>query len=277
MPTDPADKQREARWKEEAQFFDEWAERAGDDIGPLDPLAVARYGSKHPRRRFHKEFRFRLLGSLTGKRILDVGCGDGLNAVMLARHGATVTGIDVSPKAVELATRRAELTGVSDSAKFLCSPLETVDLAPGSFDVVWGDAVLHHLLADLDQVLAKLALWTKPSGMLLFAEPVNLNSTLRRIRFMVPVKTEATPDERPLERAEVRLLEKYIVDLHMEPFTLLGRLDRFVLHAYNYERSSRPRRAISSLLASIDYLVLRTPGLTNLAGNVVFYGRPRQI
>ena len=54
------------------------------------------------RRRFNKEFRFMLMGDLRGKAVLDVGCGDGLNAVMLARLGARVTGVDVSPRAVAL-------------------------------------------------------------------------------------------------------------------------------------------------------------------------------
>ncbi len=271
---DPGNKSREERWREEAQFFDEWADRAAREVRPVDPLALARYAS--PRRRFNKEFRFRVLGSLTGKRVLDVGCGDGTNAILLASLGAQVTGIDVSPKAVELAAKRAELSGVSASTHFLCSPLETADLPAASFDVIWGDAILHHLLAELDWVLPKLAGWVKPSGLMLFSEPVNFNSTLRRVRFMVPVKTEATPDERPLEPGEIQLLHKYIADLRVEPFTMLGRLNRFVLANYNYERASRPRRAISNLLAGIDYAVLRTPGFRSLAGTAVIYGRPRQ-
>jgi 2-polyprenyl-3-methyl-5-hydroxy-6-metoxy-1,4-benzoquinol methylase len=276
MPTEPdaaARRTREERWRKEAQFFDEWAGRAAQDVRPIDPLTVARYRS--PRRRFNKEFRFRVLRSLEGKQVLDVGCGDGTNAVLLASLGANVTGIDVSPKAIELAARRAELSGVADRTRFLCSPLETADLAPRSFDLIWGDAILHHLLAELDQVLPKLAGWAKPGGILLFSEPVNFNRTLRRIRFLVPVTTEATPDERPLEPGEIRLLEKYIADLRVARFTMLGRLDRFVLANYNYERSAWPRRAISNILAVIDYAALRLPGLASLAGTAVLYGRPR--
>ncbi len=275
MPSEPQNRRREERWSEEAKFFDEWAQRASEEAGPIDPLVLARYGANPPRRRFNKEFRFRILGSLAGKRVLDVGCGDGHNAVTLAKLGATVTGIDVSPGAIDLARRCAELSGVSGSTEFLCSPVEELNLPAASFDVVWGDAILHHLLADLDPVLAKLASWAKPSGLLLFSEPVNFNATLRRIRFMVPVKTDVTPDERPLEAGEVRLLEKYIANLRMEPFTLLGRLDRFVLPGYSYERSSAARRGIANLFAAVDYMVLRTPGFRSLAGTGVFYGQPR--
>src|ERR1700735_4748987 len=122
------EKKREERWREEAQFFDEWADRAAGEVRAIDPLALKRYSSPHLRRRFNKEFRFRVLGSLRGKRVLDVGCGDGVNAVLLASLGAEVTGIDVSPKAIDLATQRAKLSGVASSTRFLCSPLENADL-----------------------------------------------------------------------------------------------------------------------------------------------------
>jgi 2-polyprenyl-3-methyl-5-hydroxy-6-metoxy-1,4-benzoquinol methylase len=273
--SDSGNKPREERWREEARFFDEWADRAFSDARPIDPLALARYGSPHVRRRFNKEFRFRILGKLPGKRVLDIGCGDGTNAILLASLGAQVTGIDVSPKAVELAAKRAELSGVSASTRFVCAPLETADLPAASFDVIWGDAILHHLLAELDRVLPRLVAWAKPDGLLLFSEPVNFNPTLRRLRFMVPVKTEATPDERPLEPREIDLLSKYIADIRVEPFAMLGRLNRFVLSNYNYERASRPRQAISNMLAAVDYAILRTPGFRSLAGTAVLYGHPR--
>jgi 2-polyprenyl-3-methyl-5-hydroxy-6-metoxy-1,4-benzoquinol methylase len=272
---DSGNKPREERWREEARFFDQQADRAAREIRPIDPLALARYSSHHLRRRFNKEFRFRVLGALAGKRVLDVGCGDGTNSILLASLGAQVTGIDVSPKAIELAAERAKLSGVSASTRFLCGPLETADLPAASFDVIWGDAILHHLLAELDQVLPRLAAWAKPEGLMLFSEPVNFNPTLRRVRFMVPVKTEVTPDERPLEPPEIRLLSKYIADLRVEPFAMLGRLNRFVLANYNYERASWPRRAISNILAGVDYAVLRTPGFRSLAGTAVIYGHPR--
>src|SRR5262249_45035928 len=97
-----ADHQQQ-RWDAEARFFDEWAEKAARAVEPVHPLTLARYGARSPRRRFNKEFRFRILGDLTGLRVLDAGCGDGVNAVLLAKLGAVVTGIDVSPKAIELA------------------------------------------------------------------------------------------------------------------------------------------------------------------------------
>src|SRR2546427_5685850 len=147
---------REQRFAEEAAFFDEASRKIDVATLPIDPLAFQRYSRSVLRRRFNKEFRFKILGRLTGKRILDVGCGDGLNAVMFAKMGATVTGIDLSAKAVEVGRRRAEVNGVSDHVTFLCAPIEMVDLADDSFDIVWGDGILHHVLVELELTIRQL-------------------------------------------------------------------------------------------------------------------------
>jgi 2-polyprenyl-3-methyl-5-hydroxy-6-metoxy-1,4-benzoquinol methylase len=264
---------RQERWKSEAEFFDAWAVKAAHHVTPTDPLAIRRY-SHRLRRKFNKEFRFLLMGSLRGKSLLDVGCGDGSNAVMLAQLGAFVTGVDISTKAIDLAWKRADINGVKDSVRFCCSPLETADFAQNSFDIIWGDAILHHLIAELDSVVRKLTQWAKPGALLLFGEPINFNNTLRKFRFMLPVKTDGTPDERPLEPAEIEIVRRYIPDLRVRPFNLFGRLDRFILPTASYERSSWPRRAVSNSLATLDYFLLSLPSIDQLGGTAVMYGHP---
>lgn len=259
------------RWKKEAEFFDHEAEAARERLGPVHPLTIERYGTLK-RRRFSKEFRFRVLGDLTGKNVLDVGCGDGENAMNFAKLGAIVTGLDISPKAIELATRRAEVNHVSGSTTFICSPLETAQFTPGSFDVIWGDAVLHHLIADLDTVMTHLMEWLKPGGIIMFGEPVSLSSALRKFRMMLPIKTDATPDERPLERGEFEIIERHVPDLTIRYYSILERFNRYVLVDENYELSSAFRRAIQNLLNAIDYAVLSIPPLHWLAGTAVMYG-----
>jgi 2-polyprenyl-3-methyl-5-hydroxy-6-metoxy-1,4-benzoquinol methylase len=266
---------RQERWNTEAQFFDEWAAKAAEEITPTDPLALKRY-SPPLRRKFHQEYCFLVMGSLKGKTVLDVGCGDGANAVLLAQLGATVTGIDISPKAIELARKRAEINGVKDTARFTCSPLETADFSPNSFDIIWGDFILHHLISELDSVARHLTEWAKPGALLLFREPVNFNNALRKLRLKLPVKIDGTPDERPLEPADVEIVRKYIPDLQLKPFNLLGRLNRFVMPTQNYERSSWPRRAASNTLATLDYFLLSVPGISRLGGTAVMYGHPRK-
>jgi SAM-dependent methyltransferase len=152
--------------------------------------------------------------------------------------------------------------------------LETAALAPDSFDAVWCDAILHHVIAELPCVLDRLTHWARPGALLIFGEPVNFSATLRRIRAMLPIQTDATPDERPLGPAEIAIIRRYVRDLKIRPFGLFSRLDRFLLPRYNYELAAWSRRAASNICAAVDAAVLASPFLQSLAGSAVLYGYP---
>src|SRR6185312_8405904 len=132
---------------------------------------------------------------------------------------------------------------------------------------------LHHLIAELDFVMAQLCRYAKPGGTLLFAEPVNFSPILRRLRFTIPVHTDATPDERPLEPAEIEIVCHHIPGLRIRRFSFLGRLDRLLLKDYNFERSHPLRRCISDLMARADAVCLRLPLLENFCGTAVLHGK----
>jgi len=261
------------RWQREREFFDRHAEGAAHDIKPVPPETLHRYGQLK-RRFFSPEYRYRVVGDLSGKHVLDVGCGEGINTVVLAKLGAFVTGIDISQGAIDAAMERARVNGISDRVRFECAPLELASFQPGTFDIVWGEAILHHLIADLDDVLARIASWAKPDATILFAEPIVLSRTLRRIRLMLPLHTDATPDERPLEEPELALVSRHLRDIELRHFDFLGRLDRFIIPTGNFEKSSAVRRAVSSVLRVIDYGLLSVPGVQRLAGSCVIHGRP---
>lgn len=265
--------QDEARWKEEAAFFDRDADGRVQEVLPVEPQTLRRYTARLLRRRSSAEFRFRVAKNLQGKRVLDVGCGDGNNSVLLAKLGAHVTGIDVSPKSIQVAKKRAEVNGVSNLVQFVCSPVEEAEIPPHSFDVIWGDAILHHMIENLEFVLQQLTLWAKPGALMLFSEPVNLNRTLRRLRFAFPIETDVTPGERPLEPSELKILKRFLPELRIRFYSFFGRLDRFILIGYNYERSPLWRQIIANSFAYLDYALLSLPVARNMAGYAVFYGR----
>jgi 2-polyprenyl-3-methyl-5-hydroxy-6-metoxy-1,4-benzoquinol methylase len=261
-----------SRWASEARFFDAEAEKLAGRLQPLDPRTVARYHEPE-HSWFNKEFRFQLLGNLRGKKVLDVGCGDGTNAVLMAKYGAHVTGVDISPGSIEVCKQRARLDGVESQTRFLCSPLETVSLPEASFDIIWGDGVLHHVIPELDPVMHQLMRWAKPGALFVFSEPVSLTPWLRKLRRGVPIHTDATPDERPLEKAELSILLRHLPGLEMKWFHLLGRLNRFILHEdQTYERAPLPRRLLVDMLGRVDERVLSVPHLRTLGGMCVMYG-----
>ena len=51
---------------------------------------------------------FEMVGDLRGKAVLDAGCGEGYNTRLLAKRGAKVTGVDISPRMIDLARREEE-------------------------------------------------------------------------------------------------------------------------------------------------------------------------
>src|SRR5437764_4346115 len=79
-------------------------------------------------------------GEITGK-VLDSGCGTGENALMLAVRGRDVTGIDLVPKAIEEANRRAVERGIK--ARFLVKDALTLAEWNERFDNIVDSAVFH--------------------------------------------------------------------------------------------------------------------------------------
>ncbi|MGW5174730.1 class I SAM-dependent methyltransferase [Streptomyces sp. NPDC004082] len=74
------------------------------------------------------------VAGLTPGRALDIGCGEGADAVWLAREGWEVTAIEVSGVALERAARHARDAGVT--VRWVHAALTEAALAPGSFDLV---------------------------------------------------------------------------------------------------------------------------------------------
>jgi SAM-dependent methyltransferase len=74
------------------------------------------------------------VATLTPGRVLDVGCGEGADAVWLARRGWDVTAIEVSGVALERAARHAHDAGVD--VHWVHAELAEADLPPSAFDLV---------------------------------------------------------------------------------------------------------------------------------------------
>lgn len=100
-----------------------------------------------------------LAGDVTGRRILDAGCGSGPLAAALRARGAALTAFDGSPAMVELARRRLG-DEVPVSVADLAEPLPFAD---DSFDDVVASLVLHYL-EDWAGPLAELRRVLKPGG-----------------------------------------------------------------------------------------------------------------
>jgi len=263
----------ESRWRSEAEFFDAQARRNEHAIRPLDPAVVTRYSEASlETARYPLEYAFALAGNLSNLSVLDVGCGEGANSALLAKLGARVTGVDISPGAIDIARRRAKVNSVSDQVAFTVSPLETIENWADKFDLIWCEAFLHHVLGDLESIVHRLVSWLSPNGRIIILEPIALSGALRAIRRVVPLKIEATPDERPLVRRELRLIQQVVPSSQTRYFRCLGRLARFTLPDGSYEHAPAARKKLTDILAAVDDGLFRVPTLTRFASIAVVSG-----
>jgi SAM-dependent methyltransferase len=104
------------------------------------------------------------LGDLTGRSVLDVGCGtgdDALELAALAGPGGSVTGVDLSEAMVEEARNRAEARG--RKVEFRAGDVRKLDFPDGTFDAVRAKLVLMHC-EGLDTAAAELVRVVRPGG-----------------------------------------------------------------------------------------------------------------
>jgi 2-polyprenyl-3-methyl-5-hydroxy-6-metoxy-1,4-benzoquinol methylase len=261
-----AGSEQDARWKREAEFFDaeEYAE------GPIDPITIQRYVElKRPWT--NAEYPYSLLGDLTGKKVFEIGCGDGTNSILLALRGAEVHAVDISSRAIAIARERAKLHGLEDRVHFECAPLEQYVLRKQhAFDVIVGFAVLHHVLPVLDQILNDLKKLAHPKSEFLFCEPVAKWHWLRKVRLALPIKVHGTPDERPLNAREMKLLQQHFPRMQTRYFGLTTRVGLRFLPP-NYEKAPPFFRSCWDTLMGFDRFLLNTLKLDGLGSTVIVY------
>jgi 2-polyprenyl-6-hydroxyphenyl methylase / 3-demethylubiquinone-9 3-methyltransferase len=104
---------------------------------------------------------------LAGKTALDVGCGGGILAEAMAGAGATVTGIDLSDKALAVAQLHRLESGVAVDYRLISAEALAAQ-TPGAFDVVTCMEILEHVPQPASTVAACATL-AKPGGLVVFA------------------------------------------------------------------------------------------------------------
>ncbi|HEX4199626.1 MAG TPA: class I SAM-dependent methyltransferase [Caulobacteraceae bacterium] len=155
-----------------------------DAVAYHDSLAAdwdRRYASGGFRRRaalFERKVLPRL--ALDGRRWVDVGCGSGFFARLLARRGASVLGLDGSPAMIE-AARAARGAGGHDRLDFAVVPtVERIDLDDASVDGCLCLSVLEYVIRP-ERCLAEMARITRPGGQIVISAP-DRRSLLRRVQ-----------------------------------------------------------------------------------------------
>lgn len=105
-----------------------------------------------------------LIGDVAGKKILDLGCGTGRHAILLAKAGARVTGADFSDEMLKV----ARSNGAGLEITFINAELEAVPLED-QFDLVLCSLVLSHV-PDLLPAMKEMARLTRPGGRIIITD-----------------------------------------------------------------------------------------------------------
>lgn len=208
----PSLKKKENHLSEE-HFHDEWA--AHTKVKEIDPFAPFE-GETSP------EYKnaMRLLGPVKGKKILNLGCGLGEEAVYLASRGAKVTAIDISQGMLDFTQKLAKRHKVENRIVFKHMSADDLKFRDKSFDAVFGCNILHHV--PMKKSLKEIKRVLKPNGVAVFSEPLAYNSVVNIYRAMA--HTVRTDHETPLTFEDLSAIKKVFpkMEYHMyQLFTLL--------------------------------------------------------
>jgi len=154
-----------------------------------------------------------------GKKALEIGCGTGIFTSLIARSGADITAVDLSPELAE----RACAQNPSPNIKYVVMNVEKLEFPDNYFDCVYGSSVLHHL--NLPKALPEMLRVLRPGGAFVFTEPNMLNPQIMLQKNIPPLKALMgdSPDETAFFRWNIKgiLLDSGFSVVKAEPFDFL--------------------------------------------------------
>ena len=199
-------------------------------------------------------------------RVLEIGSSawEGL----LHRWGvrpSRLTCINISQAEIDYGRQRAALVGAE--VDFRMMDAHVLEFPGASFDFIFGIAILHHL--EFGRALREIHRVLSPRGSILFIEPLALNPVARLVRWLTP--EARTPDERPLRRVELKLIESLFETSHL--YTDLFHFPAGVVSRFLF---ADPVNPLTRTFDTIDRAILRTmPALGPYYRAVTVHGRKR--
>ena len=220
------------------------------------------------------------LGSLSGKKLLDIGAGLGESSVYFALRGALVTTVDISPQMVEMALGLGRKYGVE--LEGLVSGAEDLNLPENSYDIIYVANTIHHV-HDRASLFEQMHRALKPGGMFISYDPIAYNPLINVYRRMATAVR--TPDESPLTLTDLKLARKYFSEVRHREFwisTLLLFVKYYLIDGVHPNQDRYWKRILRETpdrlwwwmpLRSLDAILTRIPLVRWLAWNVVIWGR----
>ena len=119
---------------------------------------------------------FEMMDGLPGEpRILDIGCGPGMQTIELLRiSGGTVVALDLLPEMITRVRKAAEDVGLADRLETVQADMNEMAFEPSSFDVIWSEGAIYFL--GFEKGLAKVKGFVKSGGYVGVSEAVWLKA-----------------------------------------------------------------------------------------------------
>jgi len=267
ISTDPVSHQREA------EFHDAWA--SATSLGDV----LVRECFEAPTA-LENQFILSRMGTLAGKKLLDLGAGLGESSVYFALQGAQVTTVDISPQMVETALSLGRKFGVSLDG--IVSSAEDLKLPESTYDIIYVANTIHHV-HNRPALFEQMSLALKPGGMFFSYDPLGYNPLINIYRRMATAVR--TPDEEPLTKADIELAGKYFSGVQHREFwisTLVLFLKYYLVDRVHPNQDRYWKKILRETperlrwwtpLRALDRLLTRVPLVRWLAWNVVIWGQ----
>lgn len=166
-------------------YFDRTAVDAWKKLTSDAPVGKIRATVRAGRDRMRETLLSYLPEDLSGRRVLDAGCGAGAFSVEAARRGAEVVAIDLSPTMVDLARERLPENLGRGTITFLAGDM--LDPALGEFDhIVAMDSFIHYSTSDLVPMLSSLAERTSTSMVFTIAPRTPMLAAMHTVGRLFP-------------------------------------------------------------------------------------------
>ncbi len=196
-----------------------------------------------------------------GKRTLDYCCGNGENAIFMAKNGADAIGIDISPDGIRNCRLNAIREGVEKRTKFEVMDGEAMRFPDNSFDVIVEYGALHHL--DCLKAMAELQRVIKPEGEIICIEALKHNPFIHLYRKMTPHLRTEWEVEHILKTNNLVWSKRYFGEVNVKFFHLA------VLAAVPF-RKTRLFKPMLRVLEEIDNCILKNPIIGRYAWMMIF-------
>jgi 2-polyprenyl-3-methyl-5-hydroxy-6-metoxy-1,4-benzoquinol methylase len=231
-------------------------------------LSEAEYAKKYSNRKWYavtersKEFIDGWMrANAPGRVVLDYCCGLGGTSLDLARHGANVYGIDISPESIETARATLDREGLGVRARFEVMDAEAMTFEDDKFDAIVCFGVLHHL--DVRKAFPELSRVLKPGGQILAAEALGYNPAIAAYRRLTPHLRTSWEADHILTMKEIAIAKGSFRTVETRFFHL------FAIFATPFRRL-RFFPGLLALLNVLDDWILRIPGIRLMAWQMIF-------